>query len=148
MLPGVSNNSRYRIENTFPLSSTRAVGAVVAAIGRTRLVNSVVTASHVHGVGMLMFAAFNPTTLEGPNTSLLFDDVVLYYQNYNIRTQQYAIGVENGDANSTVISAVLPSSSLPQPFLVTINHCQFYGFTDLLMPNAFDFLNGQMLLAP
>jgi hypothetical protein len=134
MMPSVSYGCTYVVEGTYAAPSQLPVGAVVAGLGQSRLVNSTITARHVHGLAMLLSASFKPMTFEGPLTSLVFDDVSVRRLDYSRDMMKYAIVTE-----ATTIEALLDSTIWQPPRcpFLTISRCVFRGFAALLMPTSF-----------
>jgi hypothetical protein len=131
MPPSVSRRCTYIILATSAASVALPVGAVVAAVGQSRIVNSTITARHVHCLAMLLFASLEPIIFEGSLTSLVFDNVSVHRGDYGLDMNKYAIGTE-----ATTIDALVDSPTDQSQFL-TIHRCVFRGFTALLMPTSF-----------
>ncbi|CUG47238.1 transmembrane protein, putative [Bodo saltans] len=152
MLPGVSNGSTYTIrDSSFPLStSTTTIGSgVIASVGRSRLIDSVVNVSQIHyGFSTLLFATFAPLSWEGTHATMVFDNVSLRSSesdsqsssNTIIEMQQSVIGgIAGGSFEARLLLSGDPAVlSTASSSLLVITRCNFEGFSLLLMPPTVD----------
>ncbi|CUG47331.1 membrane-associated protein, putative [Bodo saltans] len=136
-LPGVSIGASFQLSRSSTIggaSSKYGIGSVLASIGKVTLRNSVVNASEISGVAMLLFVSVDALTLDGDDTALRFQKIEL--QRSAQDGQQFALR-----ASDTTTIFVSPFGSTTLVPLLFIQQCTFQGFHALLMPKAFTLLH-------